>query len=251
MECVTESAVESTVDALQAREDLHVSEEGVAEVFLEEIPSYEMVSDNSVRPSSRLRRRGRRGLDSPSERIPEVKDCDFMVLDEPKILRKAREGLFHIIAFSKIRHNFRLQVEWNNQDLASSHVLIQVLWNDSGRRSNSIEDHYDVQTDQDFMNLLKSALKKVWLVHECVHCTSLIFNDETECESCQSLSFVTYHDKECIVCKESVHPIIFRCVTCVESQICVRCEVQRNKQNTCAVCRRPNTRNHLRGSWII
>jgi hypothetical protein len=57
-----------------------------------------------------------------------------------------------------------------------------------------------------------------------------------ECEGCETLGLLTYNDSECVICKETVHPIVFRCETCVESPVCVTCESKRDNPGSCPIC---------------
>ncbi len=178
-------------------------------------------------------------IDGPNA-IPEVTECEFMTLDVDEALQMARSGHLNIFAFSRIRHSFLLKITWELQAEPESHVRIIV------QHAAKIVDNFHVRTDADFINLLKLALKKVWLVHPCIHCDTFLFEDDSVCATCKQLTLVTYHDNECIICKESNHPILFRCVNCIDSQICVKCETKRgNMKSTCVVCRRPRSRDHI------
>jgi hypothetical protein len=64
----------------------------------------------------------------------------------------------------------------------------------------------------------------------------MVFEDDCVCQGCELLTCLTYKDNQCIICQESIHPIIYRCETCVDSQICSMCEVNREKKKECAIC---------------
>jgi len=193
------------------------------------------LTDVSQAPRRRSRRIRQPNISTRHE-IPETKDCDFVKIDVPLLLRLCRTDSVTLLAFSKRRYTFALKITWDLQNESSSHVCLSV-------QHVIIEEDFNVQTDDDFVNLVKMALKKIWFVHPCKHCEMLLFSNEEVCEQCQKLSVLTYGNRECVICKESEHPILFRCVNCVDSEICVRCEHKRELQHCCVICRRPDSRN--------
>jgi hypothetical protein len=150
-----------------------------------------------------------------------------------------KTNYFTLLAFSKIRQSFFLTVDWNHKNAGlplKIYVDLASLFNNERAKRVYLVNIYDINDDQTFILYLKSALKKIWNVHNCIHCKTLIFEDESVCQNCELLTCLTYKDNQCIICQESIHPIIYRCETCVDSQICSMCEVNREKKKECAIC---------------
>lgn len=103
-------------------------------------------------------------------------------------------------------------------------------------------------------NLIRKVVKLIWFAHKCIHCNVIIFEeDKNICQVCDNLSICTYLDNECIICSENIHPISFRCDTCVDSQFCISCETKRSESgeknaNCCTICKKPAGSLKLRAS---
>ncbi len=177
--------------------------------------------------------------DSSVVEMPEtttLENLDFAKVDFELILQCMQEGLCNFLGFSKLRRTFLFRVMWDKTDLTLplkitiSSITVVHFWNCSN--------------DEQFKYGFQLALKKIWNVHECVHCNMCVFEDSQMCKNCRLLACVTYNETECIVCKESIHPIIFRCETCHDSQICVLCEIKSGNKKKCHLCRKFHSIKH-------
>ncbi len=164
--------------------------------------------------------------------IAEVDVSDFVDVNVDLVLKRMHTStLIRLLGFSKIRKAFEVSVHWAHTSMRQN-LTIKLINIDAPR----LIDVFNVATDEQFLLYLKQALQKIWNVHFCQHCETLLFEDAPSCVKCDLLACLTYKDRQCIICQESAHPIIFRCETCVDSQICVRCEKKLQKRHECQVC---------------
>jgi hypothetical protein len=169
-------------------------------------------------------------IDDNENNIPKEEDIsDFIDINCDVLLKRIHKtNLITLLAFSKIRQSFLLSVDWNHKNqYLKIYVDLASLFNNERSKRVYLVNIYDMNDDKLFILYLKSALKKIWNVHNCIHCKTLIFEDDCVCQNCELLTCLTYKDNQCIICQESIHPIIYRCETCVNSQICSMCEVNR------------------------
>ncbi len=134
-----------------------------------------------------------------------------------------------ILFANQIRTSFVTDIYWDQLDLQIKIADV------------NITDLIKIETDKKFLKEFKIAIKKIWNAHPCLHCKLILFEEIPICKLCESLSIITYKDKECIICKESIHPIVFRCRTCIDSQICISCEQNRIRKE-CEIC---HTKPHI------
>ncbi len=163
------------------------------------------------------------------EDVPELK---FVKVDYDLMLKNMKQlnGNIELLAFSKIRKTFLLRVSW---DRTEPHYELLIRCG-----SSKILTAFGVRDEAKLKNYLRLMLQRVWDVHYCVHCNELLFETGDVCYNCENLSVLTYNDNVCIVCAESVHPIVFRCETCIDSQICILCETKSGNRKQCMICRK-------------
>jgi hypothetical protein len=161
--------------------------------------------------------------------IAEIDVSEFVDVNVDLVLKRIHAStLIRLFAFSKIRKTFEVSVVWAH----NSNLLIKLI----NINAPKLIDVFNVESDEQFVLYLKQALQKIWNAHFCQHCETLLFEESLSCIKCDLLSCLTYKDRQCIICQESAHPIIFRCETCIDSQICVRCEKKLQKRHECQVC---------------
>lgn len=162
-------------------------------------------------------------------KIDENEELDFVDVNVDLLLKNIRKVKnISLLAFAQqLRSTFLIDVDWdrdNDYRLSIRMSKFQIIY------------LFDIDTDEKFINCVKIALKKIWNAHLCLHCNMLVFESDLICNSCELLSIVTYKDKECIICKESIHPILFRCQTCIDSQTCILCETKKPIKKQCSIC---------------
>jgi len=169
--------------------------------------------------------------DQRIEEKAEIKEVavDFLhSIDLEGISELAKKGHLDLPnCFSQIRRTFALRMRWQ---LSSGHVKMDV-------ENLTIVEDWLIHTTEDFSKLVKLALTKIWNVKLCVHCNDLVFSESETCQRCSILNLIVYHDRECIICQDTMHPIVFRCNTCVDSQVCISCELKRETRDMCTICR--------------
>ena len=73
---------------------------------------------------------------------------------------------------------------------------------------------------------------------ECQYCLYPTKNTSSICTSCMPYTYSLVRE-ECIVCLTSDHPIKFKCNTCVDSNVCLKCCCDPHFMDICPLCKKP------------
>ncbi len=165
---------------------------------------------------------------------------DIFSLDEIELLQIVNKTKkLTLFPFSKLRKVFTLSIAWQN----NKRVMFAV-------DNMDILVRNDCTTNELFITYLKKALIIVWNATLCKHCTTVCFIQDI-CRVCKPLSLITYvNNNECIICKDTLHPIYFRCATCIDSQICTLCQSKRPYKTVCSICKK-NPQDFFNSSPVI
>ncbi len=83
---------------------------------------------------------------------------------------------------------------------------------------------------------LKRTRKKLNSFKECSYCLKPHLSSLSSCNNCTAFASMTCSE-ECMVCKESNHPIGFRCKTCIDSNVCLECTSNKLWKKICPTCK--------------
>jgi hypothetical protein len=93
--------------------------------------------------------------------------------------------------------------------------------------------------ESDLKEFLPILYKRINSAQECEYCDALFIEEKDEdrklCENCLSWTCVTQRDT-CIICSKSEYPTKFRCFTCIDSLVCLKCSANRLWKNKCPTC---------------
>ena len=99
-------------------------------------------------------------------------------------------------------------------------------------------------TFKDDLDLFLSKLQvQINQARECVFCNSEFLNntditkDRKMCFDCETFCCVSTRET-CIVCTQSVHPTSFKCETCIDSNVCLKCFKNPLWKNECPTCKK-------------
>jgi hypothetical protein len=162
---------------------------------------------------------------------------------------------FDVISACLEDHNF-MNLKIHRKDNKSVSVYLNVYNCCNGGKhiaatsENSQFTFYNKTTSipefkNDLKNFLPILYEKINLAKECQYCET-VFLDEKNlnrvlCGNC--ISWSCFSDVQtCIICKKTEYPIKFKCLTCIESLICVSCTSNPFFKNRCPTCKKPEVK---------
>jgi hypothetical protein len=92
---------------------------------------------------------------------------------------------------------------------------------------------------QDFGKFLTTIIIKMNSYKECEYC-DVPFSDHSSkiCNTCIGYDISKIRE-QCIICTRSEYPTKFRCMTCLDSRICISCTSNALFKNVCPTCKKP------------
>ena len=157
--------------------------------------------------------------------------------DIPKSLETPNPGFDFDVIYNTLTKSNHMKLQLHRTDRKSVSLFINV-YNCYGGGKNifaSTENeafvYYKKSTTvenlkNDIALFLPILYKRINLAQECQYCDALFIEeknkDQVLCGNCLSWTCVTNRDT-CIICSKSEYPTKFKCFTCIDSTICLKC----------------------------
>ena len=120
----------------------------------------------------------------------------------------------------------------------------------SGQSENSQFTYYNTSTSvSEFKTDLKKFLpilyERINLAKECQYCEAVFLDEKNAnrvlCGNCMSWS--CFSDVQtCIICQKAEYPTKFKCLTCTDSKVCLKCCSHYLWKNRCPTCKKPEVK---------
>jgi hypothetical protein len=109
--------------------------------------------------------------------------------------------------------------------------------------NNQFSFYHKYTTAQDLKSeialFLPILYERINLAKECQYCDALFIDEKNQerklCSNCISWGCVTQKET-CIICSKSEYPTKFKCFTCIDSVICLKCCSNPLFKNQCPTC---------------
>ncbi len=160
------------------------------------------------------------------------------------------------VIFDRLQHSNFMKLQLHRADRKNVIVNLKVYDCFNGGKHivatspNDQFTYYNKSTTivgfKDDLKLLLSILyERINLAKECQYCESLFIDEKnlerTLCGNCISWSCVTLREN-CIICKKSEYPTKFKCFTCLESIVCIKCCSHFLWKKKCPTCKKPEVK---------
>jgi hypothetical protein len=104
--------------------------------------------------------------------------------------------------------------------------------------TSKIPQHSRIDRDLALAAFLKDVSEKINDYVECQYCNQPHKKDWNMCVECLEYGY-TITRETCMICFESTHATKFKCHTCIDSIICLKCANNSQCKDTCPTCQQP------------
>jgi hypothetical protein len=97
----------------------------------------------------------------------------------------------------------------------------------------------------DLKNFLPVLYEKINLAKECQYCEAVFLDEKNPnrvlCGNC--IAWSCFSDVQtCIICQKAEYPTKFKCLTCTDSVVCIKCASHNLFKNRCPTCKKPEVK---------
>jgi hypothetical protein len=149
------------------------------------------------------------------------------------------------LVFMNLRRRDRKLVELEIRTFPKNHDLMNI-WayseDDFGYKTiyaiSKINKTGSASRNTQLIVFLNEVYEKINDYTECQYCDTPHKRNLSMCDECFEFGCILKRE-QCIICLESKHATKFKCYTCIDSIVCLKCGMDPRWSNICPTCKKP------------